>query len=906
MSNEVDLFGNPSRNKLNDRIYLRTFLKQQKFQIMTLLKSKHQIQHSLSFFTFTGIAIIMLVFFQTTSFATTEHLSAWMSSNFEGDHSVDAVLNYEDINKKIYFFKDDQYIRYDIDEKRMDAGYPKSITAHWGLTGEFSSNLDAVVRKGQYVYFFKGNQYVRYDRSISAVSPGYPKAIYPNWSLPAGFRSDIDAIFNKENGYIYFFKKDKYVRFNVADNRADSGYPANSQVWRLGSFIDSPQAAVKKGNYAYFFKNNEYVRFNLPDDAPSANYPKNTKNLWRLDWAPGYTPADLDREGFENNYLTRALTFKNIAGNQLEIFINGIYVDTINAGATKRYEVKKWDNITFVRTDAPVSTNTPGVAPIRINHDLFETTKPILISSKATFSQAKSGNETFGEYTANLYSYDFARVDLFRLNNSSSSENGARKRVFKKLSASEDTYFYNDFQNDNRDETIIGESYFKYISRNESRAELQTTLHASERDFMQSWGLDVKVGVGEADMFTGDRPGGGSISQNHMWATNSSGTQAYGTTEAKANIYEIQLLDQKENIQLEEAFVDSVSQLPNMNGEELTMQKAKKSPAWGVYQQFIQTWGTHFPQKVSYGGRYFQMRRFSENSIEQLSSSSWAATGKGGGSILEIEATFRQESSQRLKNMVSQESVISVSQGGQLSSDGSWVAEKQNAEPVDMTLVSLSNLLYEEILKNGMKESDLSGRRKMLELVIQDYINKNNWTPEANLPPRLYMLEIANLKIDDVYCCTADEKLWGFITAKSTSGKSVPFFDRYGQDKFEIIEGGNYQYAAWKSSSNGYTYKTSNHLMVSVPPHLDLTKEKFYLKMSLKSKEDKLIYSNNRLNLKKLSDISRKSGSGGGLITKKFTAPAVKDRVEFTLTFYATELPFYWLQAGNSGTSAGR
>ncbi|MGZ0200220.1 hemopexin repeat-containing protein [Streptomyces sp. RM1] len=34
---------------------------------------------------------------------------------------------------KAYFFKDDQYVRYDLEADRADSGYPKSIRGNWNF-----------------------------------------------------------------------------------------------------------------------------------------------------------------------------------------------------------------------------------------------------------------------------------------------------------------------------------------------------------------------------------------------------------------------------------------------------------------------------------------------------------------------------------------------------------------------------------------------------------------------------------------------------------------------------------------------------------------------------------------------------------------------------------------------------
>jgi hypothetical protein len=71
---------------------------------------------------------------------------------------VDAAVNWG--NGKMYFFRDDQYMRYDITFDRVDEGYPRPLSL-WG--GVWPDRIDAVLYQGgRYAYFFKGEEFRRY------------------------------------------------------------------------------------------------------------------------------------------------------------------------------------------------------------------------------------------------------------------------------------------------------------------------------------------------------------------------------------------------------------------------------------------------------------------------------------------------------------------------------------------------------------------------------------------------------------------------------------------------------------------------------------------------------------------------------------------------------------------------
>ncbi|MCZ0980639.1 hemopexin repeat-containing protein [Streptomyces diastatochromogenes] len=84
---------------------------------------------------------------------------------------IDAAVNWG--NGKLYLFKGDAYVRYDITADRVDPGYPVKIADRW--TGVFPSGLDAVAYPGgRYAYFFRGGLYQRYDVDADAVDASGP------------------------------------------------------------------------------------------------------------------------------------------------------------------------------------------------------------------------------------------------------------------------------------------------------------------------------------------------------------------------------------------------------------------------------------------------------------------------------------------------------------------------------------------------------------------------------------------------------------------------------------------------------------------------------------------------------------------------------------------------------------
>ena len=81
-----------------------------------------------------------------------------------------------------------------------------------------------VMPAGDRAYFFSGDSYVRYDVAADAVDAGYPKPISGNWT---GLWADgIDAVVVlPTNGKAYFFRGAESLRYDLDADRADDGYP---------------------------------------------------------------------------------------------------------------------------------------------------------------------------------------------------------------------------------------------------------------------------------------------------------------------------------------------------------------------------------------------------------------------------------------------------------------------------------------------------------------------------------------------------------------------------------------------------------------------------------------------------------------------------------------------------------
>ena len=185
-------------------------------------------------------------------------------------------------NGKAYAFRRHRYYRFDMAQERADPGYPKDIargpSPDW--PGLWPDGIDdGVLWNNGKAFFFKGDEYIRYDVASDRSDPGYPKKIAPNW--PGLWARGIDAVVLWNNGKAFFFKGDEYIRYDMASDRSDPGYPKKIApnwpgLWASG--IDA--AALWNNGRAYFFRRNEYIAYDVAADQAIAGYPKSITANW--------------------------------------------------------------------------------------------------------------------------------------------------------------------------------------------------------------------------------------------------------------------------------------------------------------------------------------------------------------------------------------------------------------------------------------------------------------------------------------------------------------------------------------------------------------------------------------------------------------------------------------------------
>lgn len=216
--------------------------------------------------------------------------AAVMFPNYSG---VRRALNADDVAGLRALYPS-TYARYDLGDERTDSGYPRPINSAWrGMT--FTDRVDAALnynfgpRPGK-AYFFRGDEYIRYDLRSQRADSGYPRRISSAWN-GISFTDRVDAAFKYDfgprRGKAYFFRDDQYIRYDLNRQAADAGYPRPiSSAWEGMSFTDRVDAVFKydfgrRRGKAYFFRGDQYIRYDLAAQRADPGYPRSISSAWR-------------------------------------------------------------------------------------------------------------------------------------------------------------------------------------------------------------------------------------------------------------------------------------------------------------------------------------------------------------------------------------------------------------------------------------------------------------------------------------------------------------------------------------------------------------------------------------------------------------------------------------------------
>jgi len=185
---------------------------------------------------------------------------------------------------KVYFFQENQYSRYDLIIDHVDPGYSLATVDYWPGLDAFGGYVHGafVAPNRTDAYFFNNGRYVRYDIAADEVAAGYPRNISPDWQ--GLWSTGVDAAVLWPNGKVYFFRGGQYDRYDLGNNQVDAGYPKSiAGMWHgLEPFSRGIDAVFVRpdGQKAYFFRGDYYIRYDIAADRADPGYPLRIEDYW--------------------------------------------------------------------------------------------------------------------------------------------------------------------------------------------------------------------------------------------------------------------------------------------------------------------------------------------------------------------------------------------------------------------------------------------------------------------------------------------------------------------------------------------------------------------------------------------------------------------------------------------------
>jgi len=200
--------------------------------------------------------------------------------------SIIAAWDWYDANDNTaYFFRSNgTYVKYNKLTNTAVAGYPQPVNnSTWPGLGSYAGLIKATLHwdNQKAFVFLSDGRFLRYDMVTDRTDAGYPQAVTnTTWPGLGSYASKIAATVNWGNGKVYFFLSDgRYLRYDVATNKADAGYPrtTDNSTWPgLGNYATQISAILEwDARYVYvILSNNTFIKYDKVADAAVAGYPQ--------------------------------------------------------------------------------------------------------------------------------------------------------------------------------------------------------------------------------------------------------------------------------------------------------------------------------------------------------------------------------------------------------------------------------------------------------------------------------------------------------------------------------------------------------------------------------------------------------------------------------------------------------
>ena len=194
-----------------------------------------------------------------------------------------SALNHPEGKNFIYFFKGNQYFKYDWKNDQV-LGKARPLSSWKGLPPDgIDAAFNHPTQKDSLVFFLKGTTCFLYEwHPDKVVKKGPITDFFPG--LPA---IEINAVLNHPKNparYIYFFSKTDYYLYDWQNKALVKGYPKPTHKMWSGyphHYMDAAVNHPTNSDKVYLFLGSLYFRYDWTSDSVDSNYPKKVAKHWK-------------------------------------------------------------------------------------------------------------------------------------------------------------------------------------------------------------------------------------------------------------------------------------------------------------------------------------------------------------------------------------------------------------------------------------------------------------------------------------------------------------------------------------------------------------------------------------------------------------------------------------------------
>ncbi|XP_041038242.1 matrix metalloproteinase-17-like [Carcharodon carcharias] len=152
---------------------------------------------------------------------------------------IDTVYERMTDNKIVFFIGNRYWV---FSNTIVDPGYPRYIS-DFGLPVESIDAAFVWPHNGR-TYFFKGDNFWRYDEQGRKMDAGYPKKL----SLWKGVEAKLDGVMGWSDGFTYFFKEQRYwkMRGGAVEVVSPAAHSTHRDWMHCDSASDPPQPPLPR------------------------------------------------------------------------------------------------------------------------------------------------------------------------------------------------------------------------------------------------------------------------------------------------------------------------------------------------------------------------------------------------------------------------------------------------------------------------------------------------------------------------------------------------------------------------------------------------------------------------------------------------------------------------------------